>query len=179
MVISNMRRRPDEETMEVIYHDAVKAYPGLSEDMAHHNRLDEGSGGDRSYEFLYNSVSRYIARKRHDRNRSALSKSVLQPTQPALAAEKKQAKKGADKKEQDRKKSAGPRTPSKGPGKGKGKRKGGDRSKSVPRKPICLFYIEGNCTKGEGCPARHISKQDRADMKSKPCNMFTKGACKF
>ena len=100
MVTSNMRKLPDEETMEVIYHDAVKGYPGLSEDMAHYNRLDEGSGGDRTFDYLYNSVNRYLARKKQDRNRNALSKSVLAATQPALTASQKKAGggKGAGKK---------------------------------------------------------------------------------
>jgi len=100
MVTSNMRKLPEIDILEDCYYEAIKGYPGLSEDMAHYNRLDEGSGGDRTFDYLYNSVNRYLARKKQDRNRNALSKSVLTSTQPALTASQKKAGggKGAGKK---------------------------------------------------------------------------------
>ena len=101
---------------------------------------------------------------------------MLAATQPALPAEKKAAKgKATERKEQPK---GGPKGAPKGPGKGGGKGgKGG--GKSLPKKPICLFYLEGTCTKGIACPARHLSKQEKKDMASKSCHMFAKGDCRF
>ncbi len=66
MVLSNMKAPLEDEILEVIYYEAVKSFPHISEDIAHYNRLEDGAGGDRSYKFLYEIVNRQMARKRQE-----------------------------------------------------------------------------------------------------------------
>ena len=73
MVLDGMKSPPPEEVLEHFYYEAVKSHRGIAEDIAHYDRLDEGSGGDRSYEYLYNAVDRYIRRSRHGQVRKELS----------------------------------------------------------------------------------------------------------
>jgi hypothetical protein len=68
-----MRRVPHAEDLENIYYKAVKEHKGLAEDIAHYNRLEEGSGGDRSYEYLFKAVHKFLSRSRQSRNRDNLS----------------------------------------------------------------------------------------------------------
>ena len=60
MVLQGMREEPAEVQLEFIFYEAVQDYQSLKEDIAHYNRLEEGSGGDRSYKFLFDSVNRSL-----------------------------------------------------------------------------------------------------------------------
>ena len=44
MVLSGMREQPGDDILELIYYQAVSKFSGLSEDIAHYDRRDEGSG---------------------------------------------------------------------------------------------------------------------------------------
>ena len=72
-VLSGMRAPPDDEVLEHFYYEAIKSQRCLAEDIAHYERLEDDSGGDRSYAFLYNAVDRYLRRRRHRQVRMDLS----------------------------------------------------------------------------------------------------------
>ena len=53
MVLTGMKKIPDADVLELLYFERIDRHPGISEDIAHYNRLDEDSGGGRSYQFLF------------------------------------------------------------------------------------------------------------------------------
>ena len=59
-----MKKVPDDDILEHLFYEAVKGWRGIAEDIAHYERLDEGSGGDRSYQYLRNAVERFIRREK-------------------------------------------------------------------------------------------------------------------
>ncbi len=63
-VLLGMRAAPDDVSLEVMYYDCIHKHPGITEDIAHYNRLDEDAGGDRSYAYLRDAVARYLRRSR-------------------------------------------------------------------------------------------------------------------
>ena len=65
MVLDGMKSPPPEEVLEHFLYEAVKSHRGIAEVIAHYERLDEGSGGGRSYSFLVSAVDRYIRKFRH------------------------------------------------------------------------------------------------------------------
>ena len=179
MVLKGMRKPPDEETLEFLYYEQVKYWRGISEDIAHYDRLEEGSGGDRTYGFLYGSVERSIARERKKRVQQELSQAIGKDTRAAPAApgiQPSAKKKGKGK--------------GKGDGKSnKGKGKGGKgRSSSAPpetgRQPkrvdkngnlLCHFHLAGKCSRGKDCKFSH-----QPECKTKPlCKNFQAGKCKL
>ena len=58
-ILTGMKRKPCEEDKEILFYKQIKDHKGLAEDISHYNRLEEGSGGDRSYAFLDESVARF------------------------------------------------------------------------------------------------------------------------
>ena len=60
MVLPGMTKPPEDDALELMYFERVEHFSGIAEDVAHYNRLLEGSGGDRSYELLFNAVQRYL-----------------------------------------------------------------------------------------------------------------------
>ena len=87
MILKGMKRSPDKETQEFLYYEAVKDFKGIAEDISHYERLEEGSGGDRSYEFLHESINRHIRIQRQQRMRKDITKALgnLSTTAPAAA----------------------------------------------------------------------------------------------
>jgi len=168
MVLKGMRKPPEEDTLEFLYFEAVKDWRGLSEDIAHYRRLPEGSGGDRSYKFLYDSVGRCLQVARQQKIRDELTRALGSTTSsPALPAEKDKGKgkeKGKDK------------------GKGKGKDKGKTRpSYATPPdagKRPCHFFAKGKCTNGNECPFSHEAVKVKPGAKEE-CALFKQGRCTF
>ena len=60
MILSGMTRIPAEDELELMYFERIEKFTGIAEDIAHYNRQLVGSGGDRSYTFLFNAVQRYL-----------------------------------------------------------------------------------------------------------------------
>jgi len=139
MVLSGMKSSPDADTLEVVYYEAIQGHRGLAEDLAHYNRLEEGSGGDRSYAFLYECVERHLRVTRQAKTREELHRGIgSQPsTTPALGAPEKDGKgnKVGDK---------------------KGK-KGSGKSRPSSASGSCRFFAQGDCKKGKECPYSHDS----------------------
>ena len=67
-ILQGMREPPNETQLEFIFYEAIRLHPDVKEDIAHYDRLEEGAGGDRSYEFLYNCVCRAVRVKRMREN---------------------------------------------------------------------------------------------------------------
>ena len=180
MVLKGMRKPPDEETLEFLYYEQVKYWRGISEDIAHYDRLEEGSGGDRTYGFLYGSVERSIARERKKRVQQELSQAIGKDTRAAPAAPSIQPSAKGKK----------PKGKGKGDGKStKGKGKGGKgRSSSAPPETgrqakkvdkngnlLCHFHLAGKCSRGKDCKFSH-----QPECKTKPlCKNFQAGKCKL
>jgi len=94
-VLQGMRKRPDDEQLELMYFEGVSSHPDLSEDVAHYRRQEEGDK-DRSYTFLFNAVKRSVVRTREARMRADLHKAIGggQPTAPGPKAKAKAEAKG-------------------------------------------------------------------------------------
>ena len=116
-----VRSSPPEEVLEHFYYEAVKSHRGIAEDIAHYERLDEGSGGDRSYSYLVSVVDRYIRRFRHGQVRKELSgtlsdlRPLASPTAPAKSSANRPRGRGdhnKDKRDDSRLPSARMSTPS-------------------------------------------------------------------
>ena len=67
-IIHGMKKPPPDDVLEHFYYEAIRDVAELSEDIAHYDRLDEGSGGDRSYQWLYQVVERRVRQKRTRQN---------------------------------------------------------------------------------------------------------------
>ncbi|MCP3879628.1 MAG: hypothetical protein GY701_14740, partial [Sulfitobacter sp.] len=76
MVLGRLPRQPDPDVLLYCYHQQVKGFRPISEDIAHYNRVDDDHP-DHSYEFLVDSVNRYLERTRTEKVREALSKGLL------------------------------------------------------------------------------------------------------
>ena len=126
MVLSGMRKQPDEDILELLYYERVESFQGIAEDIAHYNRLHEGSGGDRSYFFLFNAVQRHLQRTRQRTVREAISLSLGDAGKPAAPGAKGDQEGG-----------------------GKGKIKGDSSA-------VCRYFAAGNCTKGAECKFKHV-----------------------
>ncbi len=85
--LTGMKSLPDDETLEVLYYEAVQHHRGIAEDLAHYNRLEKASGGDQSYRFLYERVERYLRVSRQpDKNSPkdlAVSRRIVLPERSA------------------------------------------------------------------------------------------------
>ena len=128
MVLSGMRKLPDEDVLELLYYERVETFAGISEDVAHYNRLADGSGGDRSYAFLFNAVQRYLQRTRQRSVREAISRSLGDAGKPAAPG-------------------------AKGGKAGNGTEKGKGKGKSI--RP-CFDFQRGECLRGDQCPYSHV-----------------------
>ena len=67
-ILQGMREPPNVTQLEFMFYEAIRLHPDVKEDIAHYDRLEEGAGGDRSYEFLYNCVCRAVRIKRMREN---------------------------------------------------------------------------------------------------------------
>ncbi len=75
-ILTGMKRKPCEEDKEILFYKQIKDHKGLAEDISHYNRLEEGSGGDRSYAFLDESVARFLRITKQAKSRAELSKGL-------------------------------------------------------------------------------------------------------
>jgi len=160
MVLQGMKKVPDDETLEHLYYEAIKTFPGVHEDVAHYERQDEDGGGERSYKFLHDAVDRHIRRRRQLAVRVAMDRMlgkspvVTQPVAPAAGDG-----------------GGGARTP-------------GDRR---DRQGICRYYERGKCNKGDKCRYKHAdpeiaeSSQEAQFLKEpkEVCILFQQGRCRF
>ena len=92
-VLTGQKKRPDEDSLEYMYYEAVKEFRGIAQNVAHYNMIDEVAGGDRSYEFLYDSVQRFIRRTKQSEARAATQAALRgNPSKPGAPAPKVRAK---------------------------------------------------------------------------------------
>ena len=75
MVLSGTRREPAVDELELLYFERIEKFNGISEDIAHYNRCDEGHP-DRSYQFLRDAVARYLKRTRQKYVTEEIGKSL-------------------------------------------------------------------------------------------------------
>ena len=75
-----MRKLPGNGVLKFIYYMAVKDWHEIAEDIAHYDRLEEGSGDDRGYEFLHEAVNRCLER------RKTVPKEAKEESKPAAIA---------------------------------------------------------------------------------------------
>ncbi len=72
--LAGLKTEPPSEWLEPWYYEAVRNHKGIAVDVATYDRLPEGSGGDRSYEFLVHAVDAYVERQRKKNMTDALTK---------------------------------------------------------------------------------------------------------
>ncbi|MCP4240798.1 MAG: hypothetical protein GY772_09590, partial [bacterium] len=203
MVLDRLPRRPDPDILLHCYHQQVKGFRPISEDIAHFNRVDDDHE-DHTYEFLVNSVNRFLRRTRMEKVRDDLSKGLFHG--PNADKYKQGGPPGAP----------GPKGKGDKEKKGKGKGKGKSRSSSVDSaksgkgggkgSQTCWFHANGGCKKGAECNFSHAkpsaapAAKGKAKPKSRgkpgstpkstppgtprdkskePCRMHAQGRCKF
>ena len=67
MVNTSLKNPLSNEQLEEIYYEKIKGHPGLKEDLAYYNRLDEHlDRPDRSYHYLFGIVEKFIQRTHRD-----------------------------------------------------------------------------------------------------------------
>ena len=86
-VLSRMKVTPDDTFLEPLFHRQVKKCKLISHDIAIYERATEGAK-ERSYAYLYQAASNYLARRRLDRNRERMARQ-LGDDKPALPAAKR------------------------------------------------------------------------------------------
>ena len=144
-------------SLGAFYYEAIKSHRGIAEDIAHYERLDEGSGGDRSYPYLYNAVDRYLRRARHGQVRRELSgtlsdlRPLASPTAPVKSVNRPRGRgdQNKDKRDDHRRPSARTDTPSSARKNGKKVLDHNQQNSSSSAKSaiICRFYQQGHCKK--------------------------------
>ena len=67
-ILQGMREPPNETQLEFMLYEAIRLHPDSKEDIARYDRIEEGSGGDRSYQFLHKCVCRAVRVKRTREN---------------------------------------------------------------------------------------------------------------
>ena len=86
-VLSGMKVAPDDKFLEPLFHRQIKKCKSISHDIAIYERATEGAK-ERSYAYLYQAASNYLARRRLDRNRERMARQ-LGDDKPALPAAKR------------------------------------------------------------------------------------------
>ena len=86
-VLSGMKVTPEDQFLEPLFHREVKKCKSISHDIAIYERATEGAK-ERSYAYLHQAASNYLARGRLDRNRERMARQ-LGDDKPALPAAKR------------------------------------------------------------------------------------------
>jgi hypothetical protein len=110
-VLAGMRAPPPQEIVEQLFLDQLRHSKVLEVELNHYDRCDRNHP-DRSYEFLTNSVQRYLARTRLQRNRTSMTHAL------SGAASAAPAQKGKEKNKKELKREGSVSAPAKGRGKG-------------------------------------------------------------
>ena len=85
MVLRGMNDKVDPKILEHLFFEAIKDHKDLSEDIAYYKRKEESSDHvDRSLRFLEDSVNRCVRVAREEKNRRALSQTLVGGSRPAM-----------------------------------------------------------------------------------------------
>ena len=74
-VFSGMKAAPEDNFLEPLFHRQIKKCKSISHDIAIYERATEGAK-ERSYSFLYQAASNYLARRRLERNRERMARQL-------------------------------------------------------------------------------------------------------
>ena len=74
-VLSGMKVAPDDKFLEPLFHPQIKKCKSISHDIAIYERAT-GGAKERSYAYLYQAASNYLARRRLDRNRERMARQL-------------------------------------------------------------------------------------------------------
>jgi hypothetical protein len=152
MVLQGMTEPPPPRFIELTFYDQLKTSKALETEIGTYERASKPSYY-RSYEFLVESVRRYLARKRQDKHRKAIVGALSHASSAAAATT------STTKKSKAKNSTTQPSVPAE---KGRGKGKGKGRGKNPPRPPgsdgaICYEYAKtGKCTR-PNCKYEHRS----------------------
>ena len=172
-VLSGMKVTPDDTFLEPLFHRQVKKCKSISHDIAIYERATEGAK-ERSYAYLYQAASNYLARRRLDRNRERMARQ-LGDDKPALPAAKRVpkgfcisfVKNGLCKLDNCKYKHQIPdgwkdRSQSRGRGgRSQSRRRTGSPS-PAGRPRVCKFYKQGRCDRGKDCKFLHTGQPGAA-----------------
>ena len=164
-----MKVAPDDKFLEPLFHRQIKKCKSISHDIAIYERATEGAK-ERSYSFLYQAASNYLARRRLDRNRERMARQ-LGDDKPALPAAKRVpkgfcisfVKTGSCKVDDCKYKHQisdewKDRSQSRGRG-GRSQSRRRTGSPSPAGKPrVCKFYKQGRCDRGKDCKFLHTGQ---------------------
>ena len=74
-VVAGQHRNVPDEVLHELYHKQVKNFHGIALDMQVYNRWDDGDP-EKSYQFLVDSVAKYIRRTLMEKNKAALHRGI-------------------------------------------------------------------------------------------------------
>ena len=134
-ILQGMREPPNETQLEFMFYEAIRSHPDLKEDIAHYDRLEEGAGGDRSYQFLHNCVGRAVRVKRMRDNLYQQRKNI-----GGLPDVGNPDFQDGDNRRMSRPGCAAPAQQPEAAGK---------------RKTLCSYHAQGYCNKGKDCKYSH------------------------
>jgi hypothetical protein len=149
-VLSAMTRPPGADIIEILFLEQLRHCSALREEISHYDRARRGTP-ERTYEFLVESVKRYLERARRARNRKAMERALGGAAIAAPASTTPKAKgKGKGK--------GGSRTPSPGrKGKGSGKGRNSPRPAGSPG-AICYDFQKTGCCNKPNCKYAHTQR---------------------
>ena len=94
--LAGMKKEPTDDVLEALFIERVRGCPGIAQDIGVYDRARSGEA-QRSYAFLYESVTRFLERRRRNENRKAIQTALANSTggksQPSAPAPGKNAKK--------------------------------------------------------------------------------------
>ena len=148
------------DTLLYMFHKNLSSVGAIAEDLAHYERQDTGHR-DKTYEYLYNSVKRHIAKHHEEANYKAYTGGGPQGgAMPAPEGTQRPEGKGrkGEKKDKGKGRGGGNTTSPQNPGPKK------DKSE-IP----CRFHILGDCRSGKDCQYSHkpVSDAVKAEILAK------------
>ena len=169
-VLSGMKVAPEDKCLEPLFHRQIKKCKSISHDIAIYERASEGAK-ERSYAYLYQAASNYLARRRLDRNRERMARQ-LGDEKPALPAAKRVpkgfcisfVKTGSCKVDNCKYKHQTPdgwKDRSQSHGRSQSRRRTGSPS-PAGRPRVCKFYKQGRCDRGRDCKFLHTGQPGAA-----------------
>ena len=177
VMVNGMQSTIEESTLRDLLLTKMEKSVALQYDLFYYYRLPDNDP-NKSYQYLIESMERYIQRASQQKNRRDFNgkhlEHILKCSSHALpgvakehgdlSKEEKKKKKLAEQKKKQKQKEQKEREASAAPGPPKGGGKGDKKaisSQGVPFKEICYWFNHGTCKKGKECSFKHTKLNDK------------------
>ena len=190
VMVNGMKEAISETTLRDLLLTKMEKSSELQHDLNFYYRMPDGDP-EKSYQYLLDSMERYIQRASQRKNRKDFNgkhlEHILKCSHTALPGVGKEPKAKLSKAEKKARKlaqqkaqaeSQGDRDASAAPapkGGGKGGDKGPLSSQGTPYKEICYYFNHSTCQKGKQCTFKHVKLNDKEKGKLKKPNIKSRG----